>query len=98
MSARTMIFHKSNNYILNRLYKTREQHFSFNLTMFGLTFSSCKKYEDELALSLKSKNVRITGDWKLISYLYKRTSDEGTTTSTYDGTTMITSYGSYPYS
>ncbi|MDD4149454.1 MAG: hypothetical protein PHE33_05445 [Bacteroidales bacterium] len=68
------------------------------LVMFGLTFSSCKKYEDGPALSLKSKNARITGEWKLVAYSYERTSTSGITTSTYDGTTMITAYGSYPYS
>ncbi|MDD4149455.1 MAG: hypothetical protein PHE33_05450 [Bacteroidales bacterium] len=68
------------------------------LVMFGLTFSSCKKYEDGPAISFKSKNARLTGEWKLVAYSNEETSSSGTSTESYNGTTMTTSDGSYSYS
>ena len=31
----------------------------------GVQLTSCKKYEDGPAISLKSKNKRLVGDWEL---------------------------------
>lgn len=96
IKRRNLKSQKSKDYKKTKIMKTKV--FILILVMFGLTFSSCKKYEDGPALSLKSKNARLTGEWKLVSYSYERISTSGTSTSTYDGTTMITPYGSYLYS
>lgn len=67
------------------------------LVMFGLTFSSCKKYEDGPFVSLKSKNARLAGEWELISYTNIMISNNDTITSSYDGTTMTNPNNSYLY-
>ena len=71
--------------------------FIITLVLFGLTFSSCKKYEEGPILSLKSKNSRLTGEWKLVSYTSEYISIDGITVSSFDGTTMVTSNNSYLY-
>lgn len=66
--------------------------------MFGLIFTSCKKYEEGPLLSLRTKNARLTGEWKLVSYSRITTNNTETTTTSYDGTTMTTPNISYTYS
>ncbi len=71
-------------------------------------FSSCGKYEDGPFLSLRTKNGRLTGEWKLVKMESKNTWNGGSssTTSNFDGTTMTEAYTddlgsnttSYPYS
>ena len=47
-----------------------------------LVLASCGKYEDGPFLSLRTKNGRLEGNWKLISQERKSVSDFGTTTTT----------------
>lgn len=65
-----------------------------------LNFSSCKKYEDGPAFSLKSKTARLTGEWEVVQVDGQKPDDgelilefekDGDFKSTYD-------YGSYSYS
>ena len=68
-----------------------------------LVFSGCKKGADDPFISLRSRDGRLTGDWKLSSETIKQTdisydqSSGSTTTSvtssTFDGTTLTTSFG-----
>jgi hypothetical protein len=62
--------------------------FSALLLCFLAFFNGCKKYEDGPLLSLKFKNARIAGEWVLNEYSYVRTTDEDTTTLTFDGSIM----------
>jgi hypothetical protein len=74
--------------------------FTALLLGFMTVFNSCKKYEDGPLLSLKSKNGRITGEWELKEYKYTRTTDEGTTTRTFNGSIMTFSgkeWSNYTY-
>ncbi|MGV3631196.1 MAG: hypothetical protein ACO1O6_08320 [Bacteroidota bacterium] len=56
--------------------------------------SSCKKGEDDPALSLRSRKARIAGEWKVTQMdYYEMSQSNGTTetsTMTYDGTTETT--------
>lgn len=65
----------------------------------ALVLASCSKYEDNPAVSLKSKTGRLTGDWTLTNYEYTgTTTSSGTTTMTtvtYNGVIMTYSSGGY---
>lgn len=65
----------------------------------ALVLASCSKYDDNPAVSLKSKNGRITGEWTLAKYDYTRTRTAyGTitmTTMTYNGVIMTYTEGGY---
>ncbi len=55
------------------------------VTVISVTFSGCKKGEDDPFLSLRSRKARVVGDWKVISYKYTDVSVSptlGTTTYT----------------
>ncbi len=41
--------------------------FSALALILAISFSSCKKYEDGLGFSLRSKKGRLCGDWKIKS-------------------------------
>jgi hypothetical protein len=62
------------------------------LLLFAFIFDSCKKGENDPAISLRSRKARVAGEWKLTAGT--RTSVSGspstTTTTTYNGTTMQT--------
>ena len=68
-----------------------------------IAFQSCKKGENDPFLSLKSRNARIVGEWKLEkstseriqSYDYGEISHSDSTISIYENGEMITS-GNYP--
>jgi len=76
----------------------RTKTFIITLILLSLFVSSCKKYEDGPLISLKSKNSRLTGEWKLVSYTYETTTNDVTTTiSSFNGTTMEEFQNSYPY-
>jgi len=66
------------------------------LAVFML-FNSCKKYEEGPLLSLRSKNARLTGEWVLKEYKYIRTTNEGSTTRTLNGSVMTYSGKVYNY-
>jgi hypothetical protein len=55
------------------------------IALLGATFliSSCKKGEDDPFLSLRSRDARLKGEWKLV----KKNLTEDNTTETFDGTT-----------
>jgi hypothetical protein len=65
------------------------------LVIGGISFSSCKKYEEGPALSLLSKKARIAGTWKVEAYLengvdktsdYRQLVTDETYTTTKEGT------------
>jgi hypothetical protein len=54
------------------------------------TFQSCKKGENDPAISLKSRKARLCGDWKLIKGNETIIYSDGTTeTYTYNGTLVV---------
>lgn len=65
----------------------------------GTFLSSCSKYEEGPALSLRTKKGRITNNWKLVKYISNGVDVPlGTTTITIDikkDDTYSMSYGSY---
>jgi hypothetical protein len=65
----------------------------------GLLLTACKKGEDDPFLSLKSRDARIRGEWKMTERTY---SDNDGNSETFDGTTYtITENGEteqFPYS
>lgn len=67
----------------------------------ALVLASCSKYDDNPAVSLKSKNGRITGEWTLTKADYTETrTSYGTTnteTMTYNGVIMTETSGGYTY-
>lgn len=60
-------------------------------TIFSIEFVSCRKGEDDPALSLRSRKARMAGEWKMTSgktvstNVYTSSSTTSTTTTTYDG-------------
>jgi hypothetical protein len=80
------------------------------IALASTTFHSCKKGENDPLLSIKSRDARIVGTWKLTSSDYKHvstgvysgTSISTTNTSTFDGTLMTDLHGNntstYAYS
>ena len=72
------------------------------LMLVGGTFlGGCKKGEEDPFISLRSRDARIKGDWKLSSYTSTETYSNGggiggpvqvTSTSNYDGTNLTTTF------
>lgn len=67
-----------------------------SLTVFVLSFTGCKKGENDPFLSLKSRKARLAGEWKVSSreqtYSYTSTGVWGTSnsyTSTYNGSIEV---------
>ena len=55
---------------------------------------SCKKGEDDPAISLKSRTARLKGEWELVSGVGSYVNPNYTYTVTYSGTTATTTQGS----
>ena len=75
----------------------RQSHIEILVLMFvlSLTFGGCKKYEEGPWISLRSKNARLIGDWKLKEYTSTRYTNnnqgENTIITTFDGENITTS-------
>lgn len=76
--------------------KTMKKHVSFLtvllISSMILSFTSCKKGEDDPFLSLKSRNSRLKGEWVMkeasVTETYSVSGVSSTTTTTYNGTQM----------
>jgi len=53
---------------------------------------SCKKGENDPGISLKSRSARLAGEWNVESATVVNTNSGGTTTITYKGSTITTTY------
>jgi len=62
-----------------------------------LSFSSCKKGENDPFLSLSSRKARLTGEWKLTNALWTIQSGSDIVTYSYDGTQMTQTYNNDSY-
>ncbi len=75
---------------------------ALGLIIGSVTLTGCKKGENDPFLSLKSRDARITANWKLVkvesSDVSTDPSGTDTETSTYDGTTMNYAYNGTTYS
>ncbi len=69
---------------------------ALGLIIGSVTLTGCKKGENDPFLSLKSRDARITANWKLVKVesteVSTGPSGTDTFTSTYDGTTMSLAY------
>ena len=75
---------------------------ALGLIIGSVTLTGCKKGENDPFLSLKSRDARITANWKLVkvesSDVSTDPSGTDTDTETYDGTTMNYAYNGTTYS
>jgi len=58
---------------------------TISLFILSIVFilSACKKYDEGPGFSLRTKNARITGEWKLVEYNYKKVRGEYFETETF---------------
>jgi hypothetical protein len=60
-----------------------------------ILFTSCGKYEDGPFFSIRTKNMRLTGEWELSEYKSTTTASDGTSfTSNFNGSIMTETYSS----
>ncbi|MFO0494149.1 MAG: hypothetical protein ACK50Y_01340 [Flavobacteriia bacterium] len=75
---------------------------ALGLIIGSVTLTGCKKGENDPFLSLKSRDARITANWKLVKVESSDVSTDptgtDTYTNTYDGTTMSSAYNGTTYS
>jgi hypothetical protein len=75
---------------------------ALGLIIGSVTLTGCKKGENDPFLSLKSRDARITANWKLVKVESSNVSTDpsgtDTYTDTYDGTTMNSAYNGTTYS
>jgi hypothetical protein len=75
---------------------------ALGLIIGSVTLTGCKKGENDPFLSLKSRDARITANWKLVKVESSDVSTDpfgtDTYTDTYDGTTMSSAYNGTTYS
>ncbi len=67
----------------------------FLLSLLVLLFSGCGKYENGPILSLRSKNARLSGEWKVVKYDFKWTDPmdpSDNSSALLNGTIMTSSY------
>ncbi len=60
--------------------------------MIASIFTSCKKGEEDPALSLSSRKARLTGTWKLTSANFTEKGQNYTNVYTFDGTILTVNY------
>lgn len=56
----------------------------------SVSLNSCRKGEEDPAISLRSRKARLVGDWKLTEGKTDQTQNGSLSTTTYDGTNEIT--------
>ena len=70
----------------------------FVILLLGITFSSCRKGENDPLFSLLSRKSRLSGEWQLYSGSITTEQNGNFISTSYNGTTATTSSSRYPYS